>query len=166
MKTRMLLLALFAIVGLAACNRGTVTDVQRDGEGGVDVTVQLSETEINDAIADALAIENPLLRDPKVDLQAGQIYVTGTHNQRDGTGTVSGSLTFTLSVQNGAVLATVTQADIEDISLSDERIADINARIAERVTRRANRENRQITVKSVTVTDTAVEVVFNARRAQ
>ena len=78
MKTQMLLLSLLCLVGLAACNRGEVTDIQRDPAGGVDVTAQLSETDINDAIADALAVDNPLLRDPNVDLQAGQIVVSGT----------------------------------------------------------------------------------------
>jgi hypothetical protein len=55
--------------------------------------------------------------------------------------------------------------NIQGIELSDERIANINQRIAERVARRADRENRQITMKSVSVTDTLVEVVFNVQRA-
>src|SRR5262245_48074109 len=142
MKARILLLATLCLIGLAACNRGQVTDVQRDADGGLDVTAQLTESDITDAIADALAIENPLLRDPHVDLQTGQIFITGTHDQRDGTGTISGSITVTLSVQNGAILPEVTQLNIDDIKPSDERIANINARIADRVTRRANRDNR------------------------
>jgi hypothetical protein len=125
----------------------------------------LTEADINAAIADALAIANPLLRDPKVDLQPGQIVVTGSHEQRDGTGSVSGSLTITLSVQNGAILAQVTQVNIDGVDASDARIAAINQRIADRVTRRANRENRQITVKSVTIADTEIDVVFNVKPA-
>ncbi len=163
-KKLLLFLLLIGVVALAACRRAEVTDIQRDPSGGVDVTAELTESDISAAIADALAIDNPLLRDPQVDLQPGQIVITGQHDQRDGTGTVSGSLTVTLSVQNGAILAQVTQADIEGIDLSDARIATINSRIAERVTRRADRENRQITVQSVTISDTAVEVIFNVQR--
>lgn len=165
MKIRMLLLSLLCVVGLAACNRGEVTDIQRDPAGGVDVTAQISEADISDAIADALAVENPLLRDPSVDLQAGQIVINGTHEKTNGSGTVNGTITVTLSVANGAILAQVTQVNIEDIKLSDERISNINQRISERVTSRADRENRQITVKSIAVTDTAVEVVFNVQRS-
>ena len=165
MKSKMLILALLCTLGLAACNRGEVTDVQRDPSGGVDITAQLTETDISDAIADALAVENPLLRDPKVDLQPGQIVITGSHDKRDGSGRVSGTMTITLSVDNGAILPQVTQIDIEGIKPSDERVATINERIAERVTKRADKEGRQITVKSVDVTDTAVVVVFNLKRA-
>lgn len=164
MKFKMLILGLLCVVGLAACNRGEVTDVQRDPAGGVDVTAQLTETDISDAIADALAIQNPLLRDPKVDLQPGQIVITGSHDKRDGSGRVDGSMTVTLSVQDGAILPQVTAIDIEGIKPSDEQVTTINQRIAERVTRRADKEGRQITVKSVSVTDTLVEVVFNVKR--
>ncbi|MEO8610290.1 MAG: LmeA family phospholipid-binding protein [Chloroflexota bacterium] len=165
MKSKMLILALLCIVGLAACNRGEVTDVQRDPSGGLDITAQLTETDISAAIADALAIQNPLLRDPKVDLQPGQIVITGTHDKRDGTGTVSGTMTVTLSVDNGAILPQVTQIDIEGIKPSDEQVTNMNQRIAERVTQRADKQGRQITVKSVDVTDTAVVVIFNLKKA-
>jgi hypothetical protein len=165
MKMRMLILGLLCMMGLAACNRGEVIDVQRDPSGGVDITAQLTETDISDAIADALAIENPLLRDPKVDLQPGQIVITGSHDKRDGSGTVNGTMTITLSIDNGAILPQVTQIDIEGIKPSDEAVTTINQRIAERVTKRADKEGRQITVKSVDVTDTAVVVVFNLKKA-
>jgi hypothetical protein len=164
MKNRLIFLLLVSLLALAACNRGEVTDVQRNPEGGVDVTAQLSETEISEAITDALAEDNPLLRDPQVDLQPGQIVINGQHDQRDGSGTVSGSLTVNLSIQNGAILATVTQVNIQGVDLSDTRIANINSRIAERVTRRADREGRNITVQSVTISDTMVEVQFNITR--
>jgi len=160
MKTRLLIL-LLATVALAACRRAEVTNIERNPEGGLDVSASLSEADINAAIADALAIENPLLRDPQVDLQNGQIVVTGSHEPRNGGETVSGSLTITLSVENGALLAQITQADIQGVDLSDERIANINQRISERLTTRANRENRAVTVQSVNVTDSAVEVTFN-----
>ncbi|MEO8612054.1 MAG: hypothetical protein ABI690_29425 [Chloroflexota bacterium] len=42
MKSKMLILGLLCAVGLAACNRGEVTDVQRDPSGGLDNTTQLS----------------------------------------------------------------------------------------------------------------------------
>ena len=69
-----------------------------------------------------------------------------------------------LSVQDGAILPQVTQINIEGIKPSDEQVTAINQRIAERVTRRADKEGRQITVKSVNVTGTLVEVVFNVKR--
>jgi len=164
MKTRMLFLALLCLVGLAACRRAEVTDIQQGDSGGVDITAQLTEADLNDAIADALAIENPLLRDPNVDLQPGQIVITGTHDKRDGSGSVSGTMTITLSVENGAILTQVTAINVDGIKPSDARVETINQRIAERVAQRANRENRQITVQSVNITDDVVDVAFNVTR--
>jgi hypothetical protein len=163
MKTRLLIL-LLVVVALAACRRAEITGVERNPEGGLDVSASLSEADINAAIADALAIQNPLLRDPQVDLQNGQIVVTGSHELPSGGETVSGSLTFTLSVNNGVLLAQITDADIQGVDLSDERIANFNQRISERMTNRANRENRAVTVQSVNVTDSAVEITFNVQR--
>lgn len=166
MKLSSLILMSLLLVTLAACNRGEVTDVQRNPEGGVDVTVRLTETEVNEAITDALnAAANPLLRDPSVDLQAGQIVINGQHERRDGGGTVSGSLTVTVTVEGGALLAQVTQADIEGWDASNERIAQFNQRLAENFSRRANRDNQQITVTAVNITDTELEVTFNAKRS-
>ena len=166
MKITMLaLLAALALV-LAGCNRGEVTDVQRDANGGADVTYKLTESEISDALADALtATGNPLLRNPKVDLQPGQIVISGEHDQRDGTGTVSGNLTMTLTVQDGTLLAQITKADIQGWDANDERIAQFNQRLADNFSKRANRANKQITFKTVTITDNDIELVFNVKRA-
>src|SRR3990172_5965871 len=87
MKLRMLCV-LLATLALAACNRGTV-EVQGNGDGTATVTVTVTEAEIDAAIADALDVSNPLLRDPVVDLQPGQIVVSGEHDRRDGGGGVS-----------------------------------------------------------------------------
>ena len=65
---------------------------------------------------------------------------------------------------SGALLAQITQADVEGWDASDERIAAFNQRLSENFSRRANRDNRQITFKSVNITDDAVELVFNVKR--
>jgi DUF2993 family protein len=166
MKNRMLILLGLLLLVLAGCNRGEVVDVQRDANGGADLTYKLTESEINAAVSEALSLSaNPLLRNPQVDLQPGQIVVNGEHDRRDGKGTVSGSITITLSIQSGTLLAQVTQANIEGWDASDERIAEFNQRLADNFSRRANRENKQITFTSVAITADAVELVFNIKRA-
>src|ERR1700755_3358387 len=111
MKVRVLLFCAL-ILGLAACNRGNVSDVQRDANGGVDATVSLTEQEVNDAVVEALSKQgNPLLRNPKIEWQPGQMVINGEHERRDGQGTVSGSVTVTVTAQNGAILPQVTKAD-------------------------------------------------------
>lgn len=165
MKNLLLALSALLVLLLAGCNRGEVVDIQPGAEGGADVTYSLTQTEINDAIVDALSTAaNPLLRNPSADLQPGQIVITGEHERRDGQGTVNGTLTMTLTVSDGALLAQITQADVEGWDASDARIAAFNQRLSENFSRRANRDNRQITFKSVNITDDAVALVFNVKR--
>ena len=164
MKIRVLMLCML-VLGLAACNRGNVSDVQRDPNGGVDATVSLTEQEVNDTVAEALSKQaNPLLRNPKIDLQAGQLVINGEHERRDGKGTVSGSVTMTVTLQNGSLLAQITKADIEGFDASDPRIAEFNQKLADAFNRRANRDNKQITFTAITITDTNLTFTINIKR--
>ncbi len=162
MKSIPLFILAVLAFGIAGC--GANLQIERSADGGVDVTATISEQDVNTAVTDALAQNNPLLRSPQVDLQPGQIVITGEHDRRDGQGTVSGSLTVTITVQDGALLAQITSAQIEGVALSDERIQAFNQRLSEAFQRRANNRAGQITFKSVTITDTELQVVFNAKR--
>jgi hypothetical protein len=165
MRIRILLFCVL-VLGLAACNRGTVSDVQRDPNGGVDATVTLTEQEVNDAVVEALSKQgNPLLRNPKIDLQPGQLVINGEHDRRDGKGTISGSVTVTITVQDGSLLAQVTKADIEGWDANDPRIAEFNQRLADAFNRRANRDNKQLTFKSIEISDTNLTFTINVKRA-
>ncbi|MBC8171397.1 MAG: hypothetical protein H7X77_06980 [Anaerolineae bacterium] len=165
MKSRLLVLVLLFPLLLVACNRAEVTDVQRSADGGIDATVTFTEDDLNTAIQEALAAgENPLLRNPQVDLQPGQIVINGEHDQRDGSGTVSGTLTVAVTIEEGQLKTTVTAATIESVPLSDTRVTQFNERLAEAFARRAARDRGVITVKAVTITDTTFEVVVNAQR--
>jgi hypothetical protein len=166
MKTYLLIIGLLAALALTACRRGEITSVERNPEGGVTVTARLTEADVNAAINEALEITgNPLLRNPQVDLQNGLIVVSGEHVRRDGNGTVSGSFNVTLTAQNGALLAQVSNLNIEGFDVADERLATFNQRLVNAFTNRANRENRQVTVDSVTITNDAIEITITARRA-
>jgi len=166
MKRHILIVLLLCVFGLVGCRRGDVTSVERNPEGGVSITARLTEADVNAAVTEALAqMNNPLLRNPQVDLQNGVIVINGEHERRDGGGTVSGSINVTLSVQNGTLLAQVSNLNIEGVAVSDERLATFNQRLANGFTARANRENRQITVDTVTVTDDAIEITITARGA-
>lgn len=166
MKIRVFMLLSLLIVVLVACNRGNVSDVQRDPNGGVDATVTLTEQEVNDAVVEALSKQgNPLLRNPKIDLQPGQLVINGEHERRDGKGTVSGSVTVTITVQNGSLLPQITKADVEGWDANDSRIAEFNQKLTDAFNRRANRDNKQITFTAITITDTNLTFTVNVKRA-
>jgi hypothetical protein len=162
MKLRMMLV-LIAALALAGCRRGTV-QIQPDGSGGANVTVTWTEAEVNSAIQEALvASGNPLLRNPSVDLQNGQILVTGEHMQRDNTGTVQGSFVLTLAAQNGAILPTISNVNIDGIAANDQTVTNLNDRLRDAFNRRANL-TRRISVTSVTITDSNIQIVADVTR--
>ena len=161
-----LILVLIAIFTLAACNRDNVT-ISPDGEGSTTITVTLSEAEFNTLIATALAnTENPLLRDPSVDFQNGQVVISGEHDRRDGNGRVSGTMTMQIQVVNGAIQAQITAVNIQGLDISDERIAELNQRLAEQLAERAQRDNPFTTLSSINITDDAIEINITVTRAR
>ncbi len=158
MNTRLRLL-LLALLALAACERADV-DIRRGTTGSTTVTVTLHEEDLQAAIGSILAEENPLLRDPQVDLQDGRIIVSGEHDRRDGQGRVSGSVTLTLGVEGGELRARITAVDIEGVTLSDAQIAELNERLSEAILQRAGRDNRILTMISIAVSEETIQFVF------
>lgn len=166
MKTKFVVLVLLLPLLLAACNRRGETTVDRNPDGGVDITTTLSEADVNDIVTQALNnMPDPLLRNPQVDLQTGQIVVNGEHDRRDGGGRVSGSITLTVGVADGAILVQATSADIEGFDMSDERLTALNQELQLGFNRRADPDNSLINVQSVSISNDALTMVINARRA-
>jgi hypothetical protein len=145
-------------VALAGCGRGVLT---LDRDAGT-VTVALSESDINDAIAAALAAQsNPLMRDPSVDLQAGTIVISGQHVRRNGSGeTVSGSVSLVPTVENNRLSIAVSAVNLEGVLVGDEAVQDLANRVAERINAALQRTVRVFEVTSIAVTDSQLEFVL------
>jgi regulator of protease activity HflC (stomatin/prohibitin superfamily) len=156
-------LFLVAVVSLAACQFGSVS-VERNADGTADVTVSLTESEANTMIQAALEQSaNPLLRNPSVDLQSGQLVISGEHDRKDGGGRVSGTASVTLAVVNGEIQAQVTSATFEGWDVSDARIAEFNQQLAAQLGGRARRDNARATLSSITISDNALNIVVTVQ---
>lgn len=157
------LLVFLCIIPLAACNRSV--DVQRNDDGTADITVTLTESDINSAIEAALNEgDDPLLRDPEVDLQPGRIVVSGEHDRRDGGGRVSGSITLSVTVVNGSLNVEATAIDIEGFDAGDEALQEFNERLASRLGARAGRDNSNAQLTDVTITDDNLSFTLRVSR--
>ena len=156
----MLLMAVSA-VALAGCRRG---DLSIDRDAGT-INVTLNESDVNAEIEAALATaENPLLRNPSVDLQNGAIVVNGEHLRRDGSGqTIRGSVTFSPAVADNQLTIRVTAVDIEGVALDDAEAQTLANRVAERINAAIARTVRVLEVSALTVSDTGIE--FALKRA-
>ena len=83
-KLRSVVLGLVVLLIVAGCRAGQVS-VQRDGAGNLDISVKISEADINSSIQNILASSQGLkLQNATVDLQNGQILVSGDYTRPDG----------------------------------------------------------------------------------
>lgn len=157
MLQRLFLILLLPLT-LAACNRDNI-NVQPNGDGTATVTVTVQEAEVNTLITTALSqMENPLLRNPSVDLQTGQIVINGERDRQDGGGRVSGSITLSVSVVNGAMQIQATSANLEGLAASDAQIAEFNQNLAELLSGRARQDNPRATLQSVSITNETLSI--------
>ena len=164
---RQLKIGLLLVIGsllLAACGAGRVEIVRERGSDVFNITVELNEADVAQLVEEALAASgNPLLRSPVVALQSGQIEVTGQHDRRDGGGVVNGRILLTPSVQNDTLMLAAAEISIEGMDLSDERIAQFNENLAERISGRADRAPN-VTLTAVSVTNNLLTLTLDATR--
>lgn len=154
-----LLSAFLLITGLAACQFGGV-QVERTGEGSARITVDISESEANQLIGEIVARANPpLLINPQLDLQNGQMVLNGEYDRRDGQ-RMRGSITLVPSVANSAIQITANAVNIDGFEATDARLADLNARLAEGLGARGRERGSGVRFESVTVSDTQLRLVF------
>jgi hypothetical protein len=162
MKLRLFLL-LGLVFSLAACNREL--DIQPNGDGSATISISVTEAEVNTVVQTALENSaNPLLRNPSVDLQNGQIIITGEHDRRDGNGTVSGTVTLSVTALNGEIQAQVTSVNIEGWDANDARIQEFNDRLEELLGGRARQNSGNATLESVTITDDNLTISIRVSR--
>ena len=162
MKLRSILLGLLVPLILAGCRAGQVS-VQRDGAGNLDISVKVTEADINTSIQSILASSSGLkLQNAVVDLQNGQILVTGDYTKPDGS-TGHGNLTLTMTVQDGAVLTQISGLNLEGWTAESPAIQQINQRLTADFQRRAARTDN-LRAQSVSITDSEVDILFEAHR--
>lgn len=150
---------------LVACGAGRIEIVRERGSDVFNITAELNEEDVAQLVEEALQVGgNPLLRNPVVDLQDGQIEVTGQHERRDGGGVVNGRIQLTPSVQNGTLRLEATEISLEGMDVSDERITQFNENLAGRLSRWAEQRTRSITLTGVTVSNNLLVLTLEATR--
>lgn len=160
-----LLLCLLLPFLLVGCNRDNMRNVERAPDGGVDITIEINQADVNDIVTRAIAaIPNELMRNPRAELQNGQIVVYGDRERIGGNERVQGSLTFTMVAQEGAILTQITDVTFDGLTIQDEVVRRLNDNLSQGFLRRADPNNRLVTVRSVTISPNNVRVVINAQR--
>ena len=164
MIKRITLLVLLAM-GLVACNRDSL-NVQGNPNGGIDITVTATESEVNTTLSQALTQSgSAAFRNPSIDLQAGQIAITGEVERQNNSGDyVNANILVSVSVVDGLLDANVTSANVEGWAADDARLVEINQRVEQALQGRALRDNPNVSLTAITITDNNLTFTLNAKK--
>ncbi len=148
---------LVSAASLSACS----IDVERNDDGSLTATSTMSEASLSEEMAIAL----DQLENVSVDLHGGAMTITGDRPRPDGSQTDHVSLRVDLGNDGGQLTATISELTVNGQPAPDDRLAQMNDRIAERLERRAaNHPNR--TLESVTVADSDLTLVWRVETPQ
>lgn len=150
-KVSFLLLA--ALMLTSACK----ASISRNGDRSATVETSITQQELQEAISSSLA--DPLVQELTVTLQPGYISVTGTRQRlNDASKTDTLGFRLDLSMSNGQLIASVSNAQIDGIAIEQSRVDNWNQTIANRISnfgsghRNANLQSVSITPEIVTLT--------------
>jgi hypothetical protein len=167
-----ILLVLCVAMLAAACNMGNV-GIQQNPAGGIDIQITLTESEVNTLVTQAIAQAEESgrsirVQNPNVDLQPGQMVISGEYEQQNGTGNfVNGTITLGVTTVDGRVNVVVTSADVNGMQADDERLTEITNRINEVLNSRASRDNgANIALTAISITDNDMTMTINVRQGQ
>jgi len=155
MKTRIMVLGLLMVMGLAvsACS----VEIERNTDGSLAVESSMT----GDALQDELeaAIADPLVREFTADLHDGYILVTSERERVMSDGTDTMTFRLDLGVSDGHLTATVSDALLNDLPIEEERVAVWNERIATKLGRSGQR-NPNSTLQAVTVSEDGLTMTW------
>ncbi len=154
---------LVATVLLGACN----VNINRNTDGSLTAETTISEETIQSEITAALNENDADLQDVTVDLRNGAAYVSGTRPRPDGSATDSISFRLDLGVSDGKLTAAISEAQLNNNAIEQERTDRWNERIARRL-ERLGQNQRNSTLQSVSMSDDTVTMVWRieTRRSQ
>jgi hypothetical protein len=157
MNIRIIVIGIIAALALVGC--GDRLRIEGDGAGGVNISVSLTEAEVNQLIQEALAQGDRALRDVNADLQPGQIVISGVYDQADGT-SVSGTITLAASVSDGLLDIQVRNVNIAGWNANDSQLNEWNSRIEQGLNEAASRDDN-FTIVSIAITDSTLTINTN-----
>jgi hypothetical protein len=148
----MVLLAI-ASVALSACS----VNVERNPDGSLKVESSMTEASLQNELK--LAIADPLVRDLTADLRDGYVLVSGERERAGGSGSDTLSFRLDLGVSDGHLTARISNAQLNDIPIEQERVNAWNERIASHLEQVGqNRSNS--TLQAVTISGETVTMVW------
>ncbi|MBN1485160.1 MAG: hypothetical protein JXA37_10590 [Chloroflexia bacterium] len=151
-----LVLALVGLVGLlGACS------VDASGSPGemVTITTETTEAEVQQAIDQA--IKDPLIQDFSVDFREGHILVSAARDRADGSATDTMSFRLDLGVGDQHLTASISDVQVNNFPIQEDRLASWNELIANALERGA-KETPNSNLESVSISGDVITMVWTA----
>ena len=146
-------LVLMMVLWTTACN----VNIDRNADGSLNVEANLTEETIQSELKAAIA--DPLIEDFSADLRDSYILVSAQRRRLSGDKTDSLGFRLDLGVNNGHLTAAISEAQINGMTIEEERLKLWNERIANRLAR-AGQRNPNSTLQTVAVTEDSVTMAW------
>jgi hypothetical protein len=157
-KLSKLSLFLLIVLLVSACQR----NITRNGDGSLTATTTVSQQELQEVITSSIA--DPLVKSATVSLQSGYVLVSGERQRlNDASKTDTLSFRLDLSASNGQLVASVTNARIDNIVIEQNRVDNWNQTIANRLSNWGGKSGNA-TLQSVSITTESVTMTWNVAR--
>jgi hypothetical protein len=154
-KISKIALLFLVILLVTACK----ADIARNDDGSLTVETAITQEQLQEVISSAIA--DPLVKDVTVSLQSGYVLVSG-ERQRLNDASKTDSLTFRLdlSVSNGRPSAAISNAQVDGVSIEQNRVDNWNQTIANRLSNFGGRSEKA-TLQAINITTESVTMTWN-----
>ena len=148
----------FVALLVTACTKNIV----RNDDGSFTVETTISQQELQEVITSSIA--DPLVKNVTVSLQSGYVLVSG-ERQRLNDASKTDSLTFRLdlSVSNGQLNAAISNAQIDGVSIEQNRVDNWNQTIANRLSN-FGKKSEKATLQAISITPELVTMTWKVTR--
>lgn len=157
-KISKLALLFLVVLMVTACKK----DIVRNDDGSLTVETTISQQELQEVITSSIA--DPLVKNVTVSLQSSYVLVSG-ERQRLNDSSKTDTLTFRLdlSASNGQLVATITNAQIDSVSIEQNRVDNWNQTIANRLANFGKRSEKA-TLQTISITPELVIMSWKVTR--
>lgn len=152
------ILAIILMLTLSACK----ANISRNDDGSLTVETSVTQAQLQEIISSSIA--DPLIKSLTVTLQQGYVSVTGERERlNDASKTDTMSFRMDLGVSNGKLTASISDAQIDGVSIEQARVDHWNQTIANRIANIGSR-NENAKLQSVSITPEEVLMTWNVVR--
>lgn len=152
------ILAIILMLTLSACK----ANISRNDDGSLTVETSVTQAQLQEIISSSIA--DPFIKSLTVTLQQGYVSVTGERERlNDASKTDTMSFRMDLGVSNGELTASISDAQIDGVSIEQARVDHWNQTIANRIANIGSR-NENAKLQSVSITPEEVLMTWNVVR--